>query len=214
MKIHSLILIFVMCIMSSAISARSEPIKLLVFGDSFAAGYGLPEDEGLCAQLEAELIDGGVDVEVLNAGLSGDTSFGGVARAPFVYAMDHDAVLLELGANDMLRGIAPALTHDNVARLIEESQQPVFLVGIRAFPGYGAFYTREFNGIYPQLAQKYQTGFYPFLFDALFDDGMAGSFQYFQSDRLHPNAEGVEKIVMDLAPELQTWLESAVLLEK
>lgn len=182
---------------------------MLVFGDSFASGYGLAPQDGFCPQLERELRELGEDIRVINAGIAGDTTLGALARAKPTYAVEHDFVLLEIGANDMLRGMPTQTTKGNIKALIEASEKPVYLVGIRAFPNYGLRYANAFDAIYPELSEEYQTGYYPFLFEAIFEKGTKESWRYFQRDRLHPNALGVNLVIKDLAPKLSAWIQES-----
>ncbi len=197
-----------------AISAQADEIRILVFGDSFAAGYGLPHEEGFCAALERHLRADGLDARVINAGVSGDTSYSGLARADATMEPPHEAMILELGANDMLRALPPAKTEENLAALIEKSEVPVFLLGMRAMPNYGPVYQRAFDAIYPRLAKEHETGFYPFIFDPIFEGGVQNSWRYFQRDLIHPNAKGVEKVMEGLVPELAKWLEAELLVKE
>lgn len=204
-------IIFLLSVLCVAVNAHAEPLKLLIFGDSFAAGYGLSEADGFCPSLERALEDEGLDVEVINAGVSGDTSYSAIARMKETLAVPHDVLIVELGANDMLRALPVAKTQENLASVIRASQTPVYLLGMKALPNYGVAYQNAFDAIYPQLAADFNTGFYPFMMTAIFEDGIANSWRYFQRDLLHPNAVGVDKVTKDLAPQLANWLEKEVL---
>ncbi len=203
MKIYKIITAYFLLV---ALPLHAEPVRLLVFGDSFASGYGLPEADGFCPQLERKLEALDMDVDVINAAIAGETSIGALMRSAATFEVEHDFVFLEMGANDMLRGFAPDLTKRNLGQIIETSEKPVFLTGIRAFPTYGKVYTERFDAIYPSLAEQWQTGFYPFLFEAVFEDGAANGSKYFQADRLHLNKAGIEQVIEDLAPELKSWM--------
>ncbi len=191
--------------------AVAEPLRVLVFGDSLAAGYGLPEKEGFCPQLQAQLAELGIETEIINAGVSGDTSYGALARADQTYGVAHDVVILEIGANDMLRGLPPKGTRENIAALIEKSDKPVYLLGMRAMPTFGSVYSANFDTIYPDLAQEYDTGLYPFIFQPIFAQGIEKVWAYFQPDFMHPNGAGVALTIDDLAPKFATWLEQEAL---
>jgi acyl-CoA thioesterase I len=183
--------------------ATAAPRRLLVwaFGDSLTAGYGLPPDRGFTAQLQAALRRAGMDADVRNGGVSGDTAAQGRARLLWGLrglGATPDLVIVELGANDMLRGLPPQQTGDNLDRimgLLKQRRIPVLLAGMRAAPNLGLPYRRAFEAIYPALARRYQTPLYPF-----FLDGVAGNRTLLQGDGLHPNARGVAIIVDRITP--------------
>jgi acyl-CoA thioesterase I len=171
---------------------------VLAFGDSLTAGLGLPADEAFPAQLEARLKAMGIDARVVNAGVSGDTTADGLARLDWSLAKKPDLVILELGANDMLRGIAPAVTRANLAAMIariEKSGAKVLLAGMQAAPNWGAQYQKSFDEIYPALARQDHVALYPF-----FLDGVAMDPALNQADGLHPTATGVAIIARRIAP--------------
>lgn len=182
-------------------TAAPAPKLILAFGDSLTAGYGLPAREGFTAQLERALAATGYPATVHNAGVSGDTSQGGRARLAWVLAGLHakpDLVILELGANDMLRGVDPAATRANLDAMLATLTQkhiPVLFAGMLATPNLGQGYVRQFDQIYPDLARKYPVTFYPF-----FLKGAALHPELIQVDRLHPNAAGVAAEVRNIAP--------------
>ena len=175
--------------------------RILVYGDSLAAGHGLPEAEAFPARLQARLRAAGIDAVVINGGVSGDTTADGLARLDWMMA-DHPAiVLLELGANDALRGIDPKLTAanlDNILAKLTRSGAKVMLLGMLAPPNWGRAYQRAFDAIYPRLAAKYHVPLYPFLLD-----GVALRPDLNQADGLHPNAKGAEIIARKLAPMVE-----------
>ncbi|MCR9255611.1 MAG: arylesterase [Alphaproteobacteria bacterium] len=186
--------------------AAAKPIKLLALGDSLVAGYGLREPEGFVPNLEAALREKGFDVTVINGGVSGDTSKGGLSRLDWSLADDPDAAILELGANDGLRGIDPASTKQNLSQIIERFQAEgieVLLAGMMAPPNFGPEYTSEFNGLYPALAEAYGIALYPF-----FLDGVAAEPSLNQGDGIHPNEKGVDIIVERITPYVTDLLES------
>lgn len=178
--------------------ATAEPVRLLVLGDSLAAGYGLLPEDAFPAQLERRLRRDGLDVRVLNGGVSGDTSAGGRARLGWVLADRPQAVIVELGGNDALRGLDPTATRANldaiVSRLRKEGVR-VLLAGMRAPPNLGRDYEDAFNAIYPALARAHGVMLYPF-----FLDGVAAVPALNQADGIHPNANGVAEIVDRIAP--------------
>ncbi len=188
-------------------TAAAAPARLMAYGDSLTHGYGLPAGETFPEQLEAALRDAGLDVTVINAGNSGETSAGGRARLDWALADAPDAVILELGANDGLRGLDPAATYDNLdamlARLTSEGL-PVLLAGMLAPPNLGREYGEDFNAVYPRLAEKHGVPLYPF-----FLDGVALVPELNQADGIHPNAAGVAVIVKRIAPHVIRLLENA-----
>jgi acyl-CoA thioesterase-1 len=187
---------------ATAAAARTE--KILAFGDSLTAGFGLPPDESFPAQLEKRLRADGIDAQVVNAGGSGDTTAGGLTRLDWSLADKPDLVILELGANDMLRGIDPATVRANLDAMIEKikaSGARLLLVGMRASPNWGEKYQKGFDRIYPELARAHGVALYPF-----FLDGVAMNPDLNQPDGLHPNARGVAIIVKSIAPRIEELL--------
>jgi len=182
----------------SATAATAGTSKILAFGDSLTAGFGLPSEQGFPAQLEKRLRAGGIDVQVINGGQSGDTTAGGLARLDWSLADKPDLVILELGANDMLRAIPPASVRANLDKLIgkiKESGAKLLLTGMQASPNWGKKYEEEFNPIYPELARLHGVALYPF-----FLEGVVMKLEFNQPDGLHPNARGVALIVEGIAP--------------
>ncbi|WCT72000.1 arylesterase [Sphingomonas naphthae] len=178
------------------------------FGDSLTAGYGLPPRQGFTAQLQAALRrDGIAKAEVRNGGVSGDTARQGRARLAWGLrglGAKPDLVIVELGANDMLRGLPPRQTEDNLDLILAELQRrqiPVLIAGMRAAPNLGQDYRRRFDAIFPRLAKAYRAPLYPF-----FLDGVAGNRALIQSDGLHPNARGVSIIVRRILPGVRQAL--------
>jgi len=190
-------------------AAAPAPNRKLVwaFGDSLTAGLGLPPDQGYVPQLERALRRSGVDAEVRNGGVSGDTAAQGRARLLWGLrglGRKPDLVLLELGANDMLRGLPTGQVESNLDRILAELKQrqiPVLIMGMRAAPNLGAEYRRAFESIYPRLARKYGAKLYPF-----FLDGVAGNRSLIQADGLHPNAKGVAIVVRRTLPGVTSAL--------
>ena len=181
--------------LSSAIAKAAE---ILVFGDSIAAGFGLPAGEAFPARLEAKLRADGLSVHVINAGVSGDTTADGLARLDWSLAEKPDLVILELGANDALRGLDPAAVRGNLDKLIgkiEASGAKLLLAGMQAPSNWGEQYQQAFNGIYPELAEAHGIPLYPFVLD-----GVALDPKLNQPDGLHPNERGVAIIVEHIAP--------------
>lgn len=191
--------------------AMAEPLTLVALGDSLTAGYGLPEGEGLVPQLQSWLQAAGTEVTVVNAGVSGDTTAGGRARLDWSLTPETDALMVGLGGNDMLRGLPPAEARANLAAILDAAKAkglPVLLVGLQAPGNYGQDWKAEFDAIYPDLAAQYGVPLYPFFFNALAadNDDPAALRPFMQDDGIHPNAEGVAKIVADLGPVVQGFL--------
>lgn len=182
----------------AAAGTEAGPVRILAFGDSLTAGYGLAQDDSFPAQLQRALRRQGYNVEIINAGVSGDTSTGGRARLDWALGDNPHAVILALGANDGLRAIDPALTQDNLSRILaalRDRQLPVLLVGMLAPPNLGDIYADEFNAIYPDLAKQYDVDLYPF-----FLEGVALIPELNQADGIHPNEQGVAVIVERMLP--------------
>ena len=187
--------------------ALAEPVTVVALGDSLTAGYGLPQEEGFVPQLQAWLTAQGQDVVVVNAGVSGDTTAGGLARLDWSLTPDVDAMIVTLGGNDLLRGIDPAASRANLDAILKGAQTrqlPVLLVAMSAPGNYGPEYKRDFDAIYPELAAQYGTLLAPGFFAPLLQEGAdpASLAQYLQPDGLHPNKDGVTKIVAGLGPQV------------
>lgn len=194
--------------------ALAEPVTLVALGDSLTEGYGLPPDQGLVPQLQAWLTAQGAEVTVVNAGVSGDTTAGGVSRLDWTLTPDVDAVIVTLGGNDMLRGIDPATSRANLETILQGITArglPFLLVSMQAPGNYGPDYKAEFDAIYPELAAKYGPLPAPAFFGPLLDgsDDPAAVQQSMQADGIHPDAEGVTKIVAGLGPQVLTLLALA-----
>ncbi|MFJ6326479.1 MULTISPECIES: arylesterase [unclassified Rhizobium] len=179
-------------------AAEARTIQLVGFGDSLMAGYQLPPGDGFPAKLEAALKAKGLDMTVADAGVSGDTTSGGLSRIDWSVPDGTDGVILELGANDALRGIPPEQTEKNLETMIErlkERKIPIFLAGMLAPPNMGPDYAEKFNPIYKRLAEKYQLALYPF-----FLDGVAAQADLQLADGMHPNPRGVDVMVERILP--------------
>jgi acyl-CoA thioesterase-1 len=188
----------------TALSARAEPLRILAFGDSLTAGLMLPADAAFPARLEKRLVADGFDVRVVNAGVSGDTTASGLARLDFSLQDGADLVILELGANDMLRGIDPGAVRKNLEQIIarcEAKGARVLLAGMLASGNFGAGYKREFDAIFPDLATRHALPLYPF-----FLEGVMGDKSLVFPDGQHPNAEGAARIVKGIAPLVEKHL--------
>jgi acyl-CoA thioesterase-1 len=188
----------------SAVSHAQAPIRLLVFGDSLVAGYSLAPDASYPAQLEKALKAKGINVTVMNAGVSGDTTAAAASRLDWALADKPTHVIVELGANDMLRGLAPeqARTHLNaILTKLKQANLPVLLMGMLAAPNLGADYGRRFNSIYPDLAAKHDVPLYPF-----FLEGVAGDARLNLNDGIHPTRDGVAIMVERTLPHILRFL--------
>ena len=197
---------FAITALLSASLARAEPVKLVGFGDSLMAGYQLPASDAFPVKLEAALRAKGHDVTVANAGVSGDTSSGGLARLDWSIPDGTQGVILELGANDALRGIAPEETEKNLDAMLTRLKErgiAVLLAGMLAPPNMGADYEKRFNGIYQRLAEKHGVPLYPF-----FLEGVATKAELQIEDGMHPNSAGVDVMVQSFLPAAEAFLTS------
>lgn len=182
-------------------AAAEKPIKIVALGDSLTAGYQLPMSAAFPAQLEKALKARGVKVEIANAGVSGDTASGGLSRLDWSVPDGTDAVIVELGANDMLRGVDPKVTREALEQIVARLKQrgiEVLLAGMRAVTNYGEDYAKRFNAIYPELATTHNLVFYPFFLDGIVTDPKLN-----QRDGLHPTEAGVETIVTRITPKVE-----------
>ncbi|RKF07425.1 arylesterase [Oceaniradius stylonematis] len=188
----------------ATLPAKAETVRGVGFGDSLMAGYQLPAGTGFPEQLEAALRAEGFDVAITNAGVSGDTSSGGLARLDWSVPDGTDFVILELGGNDALRGISPDVTRANLDAMIERLKErdiDVILAGMRAPPNMGGDYADRFDAIFANLAETHDVPLYPFFLDgAITVDGMM------QADGIHPTADGVAQMVERFLPLMRTYL--------
>jgi len=188
-------------------AAAETALHIVALGDSLTAGYGLPAKDGFVPQLQAALAAQGAKAEIADAGVSGDTASDGLARLDWSVPEGTDAVIVELGANDMLRGIDPQVTRgalDAILARLTRRHIAVLLCGMRAAPNLGGDYGRAFERIYPELAAKYGAMLYPF-----FLDGVAADRALTQQDGLHPNAAGVAVIVRRILPTVRDLIAGA-----
>ena len=199
-------------LIATASPAAAEPVRILAFGDSLTQGYGLPEFEGFVPQLQDWLSAQGAEVQVVNGGVSGDTSAGGAARVAWSLTEDIDAMILTLGGNDLLRGLEPDMTRANIETILTTAKDngvAVLLVGMTAPGNFGPEYKSAFDAIYPDLAERHGTLYFESFFKGLGSEDLAELRAYFQSDGIHPNAEGVEMIVSALGPTVLELIETA-----
>ncbi len=200
------IVIFATAFSATVVTAPERTLQLVGLGDSLMAGYQLPPTDSYTAQLEAALKGNGVNVAIANAGVSGDTSSGGLARAEWSVPDGTDGVILELGANDALRGIPPEQTEKNLETIISGFQKrniAVLLVGIMAPPNMGDDYARRFNPIFPKLAEKYNLPLYPFFLDGVVTDDALKL-----DDKMHPNTKGVAVMVEKSLPAVESFIKT------
>jgi acyl-CoA thioesterase-1 len=192
---------------AAAAAKPAPPVRILVLGDSLIQGYGLPPGQDFPNQLERALRAKGVNVEVINGGVSGDTSAGGMARVAWSLSDRPDAVIVEFGGNDALRGLAPSDTQRNIASILNTLRArkiPTLLAGAKSPRNMGADYTREFDAVFPRLAKNYGVLFYPF-----FLDGVAANRALNQRDGIHPNEKGVAIIVRRITPAVLKLIAQA-----
>jgi acyl-CoA thioesterase-1 len=188
-------------------AAEAKTMKLVAFGDSLTAGYGVKPGKRFPEVLEAALRAKGFDVSVVNAGVSGETAEDGLARFDWSVPADTDALIVELGANDMLRGMPVEGAERALSAILSKARQghiPTLLTGMKAAPNMGPEYRAAFDRIYPDLAKEYSIALYPF-----FLDGVAGDPKLNQQDGLHPNPDGVAIVVARILPAVEALLKSA-----
>jgi acyl-CoA thioesterase-1 len=185
----------------------AQPYRIVGFGDSLMAGYGLGPGEAFPEKLQAALRKKGHDVVIANAGVSGNTTGDGLSRLDWSVPDGTQLVILELGANDMLRGVAPAVTEQNLDKMISRLKQrhiAVLLAGMRSAPHLGPDYAKAFDDVYPRLAWKHGVALYPF-----FLDGVAADRNFLLEDGLHPNAAGVDRMVERLLPKVEKLINAS-----
>lgn len=203
------LLLALLCALLPAAGARGaeRPVKVVVLGDSLSAGFGLPAQAAFSARLAEALAAKGLAATIINAGVSGDTASGGLGRLDWSVPDGTDAVIVELGANDALRGLDPVVTKaalDTILRKLVDRHIVVLLAGMRAPRNMGQDYARDFDGIYPALASTHPVVFYPF-----FLEGVAADPKLNQGDGLHPNAAGVDAIVARILPRVEELIARA-----
>jgi len=203
--VHILVLLMGLMTAASAQPAESaKPVKMVVLGDSLSAGYGLPAAASFPVRLQKALDAKGIKVDIINAGVSGDTASGGRDRVDWSVPEGTDAVILELGANDALRGTDPAVTRAALSDIITKLKSrkiAVLLCGMLAPPNYGSDYAAKFNAIYPDLSKSLGVPLYPF-----FLDGVAADAKLNQADGMHPTADGVDIVVKNILPTVEAFV--------
>ena len=186
--------------------AHSKTTKVIVFGDSLIAGYGLLKEDGFVNQLQNKINHSKINLKLTNSGISGETSTGLLNRFKWVLEEEYDAVIISIGANDALRGINPTITYRNIENILiylKKNKIPTMLIGMKAPSNLGKEYVNEFNAIYPNLSKKYNVFFYPFF---LKDVALEPSFN--QKDMIHPNKNGVIKIIENIFPYFLRFYKS------
>jgi acyl-CoA thioesterase-1 len=194
----------------SAAPVFADPLTIAAMGDSLTQGYGLQVEQGFVPQLQAWLTDQGAEVTLINAGVSGDTTAGGLSRAAWTMTPDVDAMIVALGGNDMLRGIDPATSKGNLAGILDaaaEQKVDVLLVGMQAPGNWGPEYKAAFDGMYPELSAQYGTLLAPSFLEGLGSVDPSELQSLMQADGIHPNAEGVARIVDVLGPHVLSLID-------
>ena len=193
-------IIYLFIVLLTTSLTQAQEFKIILFGDSLMAGYGLEETYHLDRLLQQDLAALNISNQVVNASVSGDTSNGGLNRLAWSLQDNYDLFILGLGANDMLRGLSPETTKANlelIIQLVQEKEIPILLTGMVAPSAYGKEYQNQFNSLYPDLAEQYKIAFYPFLLE-----GVALKPELNQSDGKHPNQEGIQLISQKLAKKI------------
>ncbi len=201
--------VFICC----GFAATAEPVVIAALGDSLTQGYGLPQQDGFVPQLQRWLQEEGADIQLINAGVSGDTTAGGASRVDWTLTPEVDGMIVALGGNDLLRGIDPDVSRANLEAILntaEAANVEVLLIGMQAPGNYGTDYKQSFDAMYPELAQQYGAIYAESFFDGLTTEGdPAAARQFMQSDGIHPNAQGVALIVDALGPFVLALAERA-----
>ena len=185
---------------------------IAALGDSLTQGYGLFPDDGFVPQLQGWLDAQGADVVVINAGVSGDTTAGGLSRIDWTLTPEVDVMIVALGGNDLLRGIDPGVSRSNLSGILQAAHSvdvDVLLVGMQAPTNYGAEYKAEFDALYPELAEEFMVNYYPAFFAGLLTEGDLETVraQFMQPDGIHPNAAGVTRIVQAMGPAVLNLID-------
>ncbi|MEH6646614.1 arylesterase [Sulfitobacter sp.] len=190
--------------------AQAGDVVIAALGDSLTQGYGLVQEEGFVPQLEVWLQAEGENVRLINAGVSGDTTAGGLSRVSWTLTPEVDAMIVTLGGNDLLRGLSPDQARSNIESILQAAQEAeveVLLIGMDAPGNYGPEYKAQFDGLYPELAQAYGAVYLESFFAGLSEDGTAPDpatlREWFQADGIHPNAKGVARIIQVVGPKVQ-----------
>ncbi|KIN63302.1 Lipolytic enzyme, G-D-S-L family [Sulfitobacter noctilucicola] len=203
-------------VLALAGTAQADEVVIAALGDSLTQGYGLPAQEGFVPQLQAWLDAQGADVKLINAGVSGDTTAGGLARVDWTLTPDVDAMIVALGGNDLLRGLDPAQARSNIEGILQaadRSDVEVLLVGMQAPGNFGTDYKAQFDAIYPELSRSYGSLYLDSFFAGLREENTeldpVALRPFFQNDGIHPNADGVARIVKGIGPHVLRLIELA-----
>ena len=195
--------------------AQASEVVIAALGDSLTQGYGLMQSDGFVPQLEGWLEQQGAEVRLINAGVSGDTTAGGLSRVDWTLTPDVDAMIVTLGGNDLLRGLSPEQARSNLEGILkaaEAADVEVLLIGLEAPGNYGEAYKQQFDAIYPELAEAYGTGYLATFFAGLIEEGETSDpaklGAWFQADGIHPNPEGVKRIVTAVGPLVLELIEN------
>ncbi len=189
---------------------KKENYRLIIIGDSLIQGYGLPKEKGFVNQLQKKVLEKMDNISLINAGVSGDTTAGGLSRTDWSITDDINAVAISLGANDMLRGIPPKFSKENLSKMIlkiKDKNLPILLIGITSIENFGPEYKNEFDLMFSELSQKFDISLYPNLMAPVIENENDLS-NYLQEDMLHPNEKGVEIIVRAILPTFFDFIES------
>ncbi len=189
---------------------KKENYRLIIIGDSLIQGYGLPKEKGFVNQLQKKILEKMDHISLINAGVSGDTTAGGLSRTDWSITDDINAVAISLGANDMLRGIPPKFSKENLSKMIlkiKDKNLPILLIGITSIENFGPEYKNEFDLMFSELSRKFNISLYPNLMAPVIENENELS-NYLQEDMLHPNEKGVEIIVQAILPTFIDFIES------
>ncbi|MCR9107808.1 arylesterase [Marivita sp. XM-24bin2] len=195
-------------------AAQAEPVEVIALGDSLTAGYGLIDQNGFVPKMRSYLAEQDLDVRLVNAGVSGDTTAGGLSRVEWSLSPSTDALIVALGGNDLLRGLDPSVSRANlegILQIAEDKELEVLIVGMEAPGNYGPEYKAEFDAMYPELAEAYGAMYFPRFFEGLYSVGStpAELRDVMQMDGIHPNAEGVDLIVEAMGPAVAELVKRA-----
>ena len=205
-----IVLFFLFIYSYSNATEKLENYRLIIIGDSLIQGYGLPKDKGFVNQLQEKLLEIKNNIFLINGGVSGDTTAGGLSRIEWSITDDINAVAISLGANDMLRGIPPKFSKENLTKIImkiKENNLPILLIGIKSIENYGTKYKNEFDIMFSDLAHEFELFFYPDLMAPIYNKEKDLSL-YLQEDMKHPNEKGVEIIVQGILPTITNFINS------
>lgn len=210
-------IVFILAGLGQAGAAMAEDVVIAALGDSLTQGYGLPAEQGFVPQLQAWLDAQGAEVRLINAGVSGDTTAGGLSRVAWTLTPEVDGMIVALGGNDLLRGLGPEQARSNIDGILQAAEAAaveVLLIGMQAPGNFGPAYKSQFDAIYPELAKEYGSGFLESFFAGMSEVGDITnplSLQaYFQADGVHPNAEGVALIVAQVGPKVLALIDEII----